>query len=247
MSKRKPKDEPITLTVRYVPLSLVALWDENPKRHDLAGIIGAIQRYGFQDPPRFMQALNDGAGGLAHGNGRVRALQIMQERGLPRPSGIGVIVEHKAFNGEWAVPVAFGADVADSAEAQAYAIDHNNLTLTGGDFTAFFVAQLYEEEGYATRLAALAASNAKPVTVGDDELAVLADVVLTSTQHRERPPRTEAKIRLGEYAPTVPLDRFTAWFDALMTDCEDDRAAAVTAVRTRLGLDRYEHEGETDE
>jgi hypothetical protein len=42
-------------------------------------------------------------------------------------------------DGCWAGPVVFGNDLASRAVAEAFAIDHNNLTLAGGDFTARLV------------------------------------------------------------------------------------------------------------
>ena len=228
------------LQVRYVPLSLAAPWDDNPKAHDLPGIIHSIQKYGFQDPPRFMWVLNAGAGGLVEGNGRVRALAIMQTQGLARPRGIGVISGPERA-GEWAVPVVFGADVLDALEAAAYALDHNNLTATGGDFTAFFVAQLYDETAYHAVLASLQTADALPVTVTEADIVAVTDAILTSAGHKGRPKPAGARIRLGEFSLVVDSADFDEWFAALEVSHAGDKDAMVASVRGRLGLD--DHKG----
>jgi hypothetical protein len=112
------------LELRYVPLSQARRWDENPKRHDLAALVRSIESHGFGDPPKYDAAL----GALVYGNGRTEALERMRSAGKEPPRGIGVLE-----GGDWAVPVIFGVDAASRAAAVAFAIDHNNLTLLGGN------------------------------------------------------------------------------------------------------------------
>jgi len=130
------------LRLEYVPLATVALWDRNPKRHDVGGIIESIERYGFKDPPKFEPALNDGEGGIVEGNGRTVVLRMMQadyeKEDKEPPRGIAL------SDGDWAVPVLFGVDAASQGAAEAYAIDHNNLTMAGGDFDGFEMARLWD-------------------------------------------------------------------------------------------------------
>lgn len=224
------------LRIGYVPLSRATAWDDNPKAHDLPGIIRSIQKYGFQDPPRFMQALNGGRGGLVEGNGRVRALAFMQAQGLGRPRGIGVIAGPECA-GEWAVPLVLGQDVADSAEAMAYALDHNNLTLTGGDFTAFFIQQIYDDSAYQAVLARLQADAVLPVTVSDEDVTALVEATLSSSGRREKAAPESVRIRLGEFKLRVSVDDFEPWMTALENACMGDRETMIAEVRRRLGLD----------
>jgi hypothetical protein len=113
-----------SLELRYIPLHQVTRWDQNPKRHDFDALIRSIERFGFGDPPKFDAKLS----GLVYGNGRTEALERMKAAGKPAPRGIGVLE-----NGEWAVPVIFGVDSVSREAAVAFAIDHNCLTLLGGD------------------------------------------------------------------------------------------------------------------
>lgn len=79
---------------------------------------------------------------LVHGNGRTEALERMRKAGKEPPRGIGVLDD-----GEWAVPVIFGVDAASKAAAVAFAIDHNNLTLLGGNLKIEDVLGIWDEEG----------------------------------------------------------------------------------------------------
>jgi hypothetical protein len=130
--------EPEKLTLRYVPLSQARRWDENPKRHDLDALVRSIETYGFGDPPKYDATL----GALVYGNGRTEALERMREAGKEPPRGIGVLED-----GEWAVPVIFGVDAGSRAAAVAFAIDHNNLTLLGGNLGLEELLGIWDEEG----------------------------------------------------------------------------------------------------
>lgn len=125
------------LTLEYVPLSQARRWDENPKRHDLDALVSSIETHGFGDPPKFDGTLD----ALVYGNGRTEALERMRDAGAEAPRGVGV-----TDDGEWAVPVIFGVDAASRAAAVAFAIDHNNLTLLGGQLTLEDVLGIWDEE-----------------------------------------------------------------------------------------------------
>src|SRR5262245_51034094 len=103
------------LTVKYVPLATLELWDRNPKRHDLEKLAESIRRYGFKDPPKLEPALNSGRGGIVEGNGRAQVLRSMKEAGEPPPRGIAVDEA-----GGWFAPVLVGVDAASMAEAESY-------------------------------------------------------------------------------------------------------------------------------
>jgi hypothetical protein len=152
------------LEIRYVPLDTVVLWDKNAKRHDIAGISDSIRRHGFRDAPIFDASL----GALVAGNGRTGILRQMQVNGEPPPRG--VIVDKK---GRWLVPVQFGIDADSASAAAAFAVDHNNLTATGGDLGLFEVAKMWDDDGYRAILADLEAAAALPVTVSGDDYKLL--------------------------------------------------------------------------
>jgi hypothetical protein len=129
------------LQVRYVPLETLELLDRNPKRHDLEKLAASIRKFGFKDPPRFEPRLNGGKGGVVEGNGRSIVLRRMSQAGEEPPRGIGVDEA-----GAWHVPVLFGVDAKSQAEAEAYGIDHNSLTLAGANFDLEDLLQIYDEE-----------------------------------------------------------------------------------------------------
>lgn len=160
------------IELRYIPLSQAVLWDENPKQHDIGAIVTSIKRYGFIDPPKVDATLAEG-GALIYGNGRTHALRMMQQQRAELPRGIAVDEA-----GEWYVPVMFGLDQASQELARAAAIDHNNLTMSGGDYTALDMARMWDQGQYTRVLAELAeqGADALPVTVDGDDLDLLVQV-----------------------------------------------------------------------
>jgi hypothetical protein len=160
-----------TLELRYVPLETLRRWDRNAKRHDLGALAASIARHGFRDPPAYDAALNGGEGGVVEGNGRGDALSAMLAEGRPVPRGI------VAEGDTWLVPVLFGVDAESQAAAESYAVSHNNLTLSGGDFTALDMASLWEPAGYAALLEDLAQQGEIPVGLdGEDVDALLREL-----------------------------------------------------------------------
>ncbi len=87
-------------------------------------------------------------GALVYGNGRTEALELMRQAGGPPPRGILALED-----GCWAVPIIFGVDAESHAAAVAFAIDHNNLTLLGGDLGFTDVLQIWDESGLQQVLA----------------------------------------------------------------------------------------------
>ena len=133
------------LELRYVPLSqALRLWPENPKLHDIGALMRSIELHGFGDPPKYDAKLD----GLVYGNGRTEALERMRQEGMDRPRGIAQLED-----GDWAVPVIFGVDAKSKAAAIAWAIDHNNLGLLGGNLGLTDLIAIWDEEGLQKVLA----------------------------------------------------------------------------------------------
>lgn len=133
------------LSLKYVALSTISKWDRNFKKHDMGAVIASIKQYGFKDPIKYEPTLNNGKGGAVEGNGRTEALMEWkklydaEEEGytdLPR----GIIEQ----DGEWFVPMLFGVDAQSVAAAEAYALDHNNLTMMGGDFNVDDIMKMWD-------------------------------------------------------------------------------------------------------
>jgi hypothetical protein len=176
-----------TLTIEYRRLDEVARWPRNVKRHDIGALVESIRRYGFVDPPKFDGTL----GALVYGNGRDEALEWMRAQGDDPPRGVKVDTD-----GMWLMPVKVGIDAPSEAEAEALALDHNNLTMAGGDFTAWDMSKLWGE-GYTDILASLATSDALPITVDGDALDGLLrgmadDILGGATDEGDGSPAIEA-------------------------------------------------------
>ena len=159
---------PDRISIRYVPLSQALEWDwiENPKLHDIGGLIQSIEQYGFRDPPEYDATL----GAFAQGNGRVKALAMMAAKiGSSPPLSVGML-----DNGEWAVPVIFGADSDSAAAAMAYAIDANNLVLTGGDTELGSLLALYDREQLSEVVARIGEADLELATLNGHSMDIAA-------------------------------------------------------------------------
>jgi DNA modification methylase len=167
------------LVIRFVPLKIIRqilkdmLWDRNGKLHDIGGVFESIDRYGFVDYPKWDENLNGGRGGIVFGNGRTEAVVMgliqAQIDGRPAPRGIPISKE----DGDWCIPIEFGVNATSEAQAQALAIAHNNLTMSGGDFTPDEVARMWNAETYLPLLQSLQVAGELPVGIDDDTVAEL--------------------------------------------------------------------------
>lgn len=151
------------LVIRYLPLDSVVHWDRNPKRHDIGGLYRSIKTYGFRDAPILDAAL----GQLVAGNGRTHVLRLMRDEGEHPPPGVRVDDE-----GTWHIPIQMGVDANDPTEAEAFALDHNNLTAAGGDLSATDIARMWEP-GYLDLAQELTARDRPPVTITEEDLALI--------------------------------------------------------------------------
>lgn len=156
------------ISLFYIPLKQAILWDDNSKKHSIPKLIESIKDYGFKDPPSWDATLQ----GIIEGNGRVTALREMQLAGEKPPRGVRVQKE----TGEWCVPILFGLDADSKNTAVRYAIDHNNLTMMGGDFTMFEISRMWEQDKYLEVLGTL--EDEYPLTVSPSDFQVLSDAVL---------------------------------------------------------------------
>jgi hypothetical protein len=142
------------------------LWERNPKLHKIGDLVTSIEKYGFQEAPKYDSTLN----AIKSGNGRVEALFQMERGGHDLPRGLGRLKD----TGEWVMPVMVGTDAESAALARQFAIDANNLMLSGGDFTALDMARLWDQKEYLSVLSELAEMEAGlPVSVDGDDLDAL--------------------------------------------------------------------------
>ena len=150
------------------------LWKDNPKRHDLGAIIESIERYGFQERPKFdvnLPNVSGGTGAIVAGNGRVEALAAMErDKRYELPRGLAADA-----SGAWCMPLLVGTDARSEEMAAAYGLDANNLTLSGGNLELLDMLSIWDEDQYISMLTNLAARETLPVSVsGDDVDSLLA-------------------------------------------------------------------------
>lgn len=155
--------EPIRLY--YIPVKQAELWEKNPKKHDQDAIIESIQQYGFKDPPAWDNTLE----GLVEGNGRTTALSYMEDHNYDVPRGILI----NGSTGEWCIPIVFGVDAESKSQAERYAIDHNNLTMMGGDFTIHDIKKMWNSDEYLDVLHDINDSGEMPVSISAEDMQFL--------------------------------------------------------------------------
>lgn len=125
---------PKSLTIRYRPLDEIEPADVNPKRHTVEDIADAIERHGFVDP----QLIDTRTGKLLGGEGRLKALRWLFERGRPAPKYIRAVgptdmrasgeVADRAF---WRVPT-LETETPNDVEAGNLLVALNSLEEKGG-------------------------------------------------------------------------------------------------------------------
>ncbi|MFB2832979.1 hypothetical protein [Floridanema evergladense] len=169
------------IEIRYIPLSALEenidnyLMKGNPKKHDVGLLSQSIIKNGFVDPPKWDTNLNGGKGGFVFGNGRtytaVETLRYLQGQKQPPPKGIGIIKK----TGEWAIPVKFGCDADSELAAKKFGLDHNLLTMAGGEYTPFDMSRMFEKDLLIDQLDELLETEEPLVTFDLDDTKNLID------------------------------------------------------------------------
>ena len=165
------------LRLEYVYLKTIAQWTRNARNHGLRKIIQSIRNHGFKDPMKWEPKLNNGAGGIAEGNGRDDALIVMFAEDKTNPPR-GIIYDESAD--DWIIPVLFGVDAKSQLAAESYAIDHNNSALAGA-FSETEMLRLWKPE-IANVIKDIAESNESIATISDE----LAGALLKSIEKKEK-------------------------------------------------------------
>lgn len=109
--------------ITYLRLDEVRPAPRNPKRHAEDAIRRSISHHGLAEVP----LLDGRTGRLVAGHGRWEQLQAMRTAGDSPPDGITV-----ADDGEWLMPVITGWESRSDADAEAYVVGSNRLTVLGG-------------------------------------------------------------------------------------------------------------------
>jgi hypothetical protein len=214
------------------------LWVDNPKLHDIGELVSSIKKYGFKPPPQYDGTLE----AIVDGNGRTEALAWMENQDEELPDGLAI---HEA-TGVWAMPVLVGNDAKSVEFAKAYAVDANNLTLSGGDLTLWDKARLWDAE-YSNVLLDLAQRDTLPLTVdGDDLDALLKDAGALSEPFDFGDFEPEAKsfdsgyvnFKFGNHGGKVSQSIYELFVTAYNAKRDESGAASLDAVLLEwLGLD----------
>lgn len=170
------KDDAVTRRV-WFPVSRIPdfIWSENPKRHDIGALIQTIERVGFKDAPRWNAHLpNTGGtqGAFTYGNGRAEALYRMWQNTQSYSVPDNVISD----GDEWYMPLDVGLDEG-LQQARAWALDHNSLSLSGGDYEDGDIWRLYDVDLLASVGADVHAKGVTPITLDEEQLSDLQKYV----------------------------------------------------------------------
>jgi len=152
-----------SLDIKYINLSDAIPWDDNPKDHDIGALIRSMERYGFKDAPIY----DETKGCVIAGNGRIIALKVMRDDGMDPPRGV---VEEE---GDWKIPIQFGIDATSPEEAEAFGIDHNNITILGGNVSIDAVMAIWNERQLKTVLDRVAEKGVMPISLDWDDYSAM--------------------------------------------------------------------------
>lgn len=134
-----------TLRLEYVAIdqAIEMLAPNNPVKHDIGGLYKAIKRYGFRVPVCFDSTLN----AINDGNGRTETVFLMYKDWV---SGQLKTVPQfiKVEGNMWYLPVIYGIASKDIAEAEAFLLDVNMSSMSGGDYTALDLLRKFEVEQF---------------------------------------------------------------------------------------------------
>ena len=225
MSVKEMVDNKLGLEMMPLDDALAKLTKRNYKLHATEEMARSIRKYGFLDPPNYEPSLNGGDGGFKHGNGRIRAVETIREDGHPAPAGIEVT------KGVWHLPVIVGNSIPNEAAAEAYGIDHNNLTLAGGEFSTVDIAVLYDKDEYADHLVEIHKAGGETVTVAElDVMSLVASASSDLPFFNDTPPEelspeegetdSDRKphniiFKMGPFFFKVATDSFIQWESAV--------------------------------
>lgn len=110
------------MELRYMDLDALPGAVRNPKAHDVETLRKGIRLRGFNDPI----GINETTGRIVEGHGRVMALKEMRDANEDPPQRVVV------RDGRWFVPVIRGISFATDEEAEAYLLEHNQLSMIAG-------------------------------------------------------------------------------------------------------------------
>ena len=92
----------------------------------------------------------------------------MRAGGKAPPRGIALLPD-----GEWAVPVIFGVDSKSKEAAVAFAVDHNNLALLGGNLGVAELLSIWDEEPLKHLLEAMPGAGELMASLDGEDVDVL--------------------------------------------------------------------------
>ncbi len=216
------------------------IWADNAKNHDLGAIVASIERNGFKELPKFdknLPNIRGGQGAIQAGNGRIEALHSMEVNNRPLPRGLGV--DH---NGYWIMPILFGTDSKNLAEAQAYAIDSNVLTLLGGDFGPHDIIRLHDQDKLVSLLQQLDMQGVMPVTIDSEDLASMVAFMNGvfdddeedgggSSESGDGEDEDDGSDTLETINARIPVDLYDQWLDITEEFGESDEDRMIGWIK----------------
>ena len=184
LDKLEFNDRPSLIWIR-VKDAINLIWQNNPKLHSQSDLKSSIAKFGFQELPKLdscLMNIQGSRGAIKAGNGRVEALYEMERDGnIQLPRGLA----RDKDTGDWVLPIVVGTDAETEALAQAYGIDSNNLTLAGGGFDIWQMAQLWDHQGYANLLRSLQAENVFPVSINESDVKDYLRIINNGVEAKE--------------------------------------------------------------
>jgi len=189
-------------TLKRLRLSDFLQWELNPKFHDLAFLVGAIERFGFVQWPAVR------GGKLYAGHGRIAALMEMKKAGKDAPAHVLLDTD-----GEWLVPY-ITIDHLTEQQAEKFAIQ-DNLANEKGSWDKKTLQKLFEmgrvekkSSGFTVKQQRTIREAAKKIPVTAKVESLVSDV--PDAQFPREPQYGVSLLRLDMQADYLDLP-FTKW------------------------------------
>ena len=187
------------MKIQYLKLHEILPADINPKDHDIGDIYMSMKRFGFTEPP----VKNEKTGKLVAGHGRLETLKILEAEDITTPPD-NIKLDS---DGNWLVPVIAGIEFETDAEAEAYLVASNQLTIKGGWKTSE-LTDLLERVVVDTEDLSGTGFDLDDI---DNLINTMESKVFEDEDIAEVEDETTVRFKLGRYKFGIDADHFYDW------------------------------------
>lgn len=211
------------IRVQYMALGRLEGLPRNAKLHDDAGLLGSFRRFGFTQPI----LIDEATGTVVAGHGRIENLAALKAEGAAAPARVEV------RKTDWYVPVIRGVGFKTAAEAEAYALADNQLTVAGG-WDEAVLAEIFQDLGELRD-----GLGFDPDYIDQVIREYSAPALTTKGDGGTEPGpsgKSDTMLVLGPYRIAIERERFLAWREEVGQAVGFEDEAVMAEMLRRLAL-----------